>query len=234
MNNIELVVFDIAGTTVADNGEIAESFKTALGTYGYVIPVEKINALMGYKKPEAISKILDEFESDKTKIDDNYIDQIHQKFESTMVEYYKSTEQLMPLPYAEKLFEYLHEKGIKVALDTGFSREITDIIIEKLGWIKDNKIDTYCCSDEVAKGRPSPLMIQKIMHDLLITDSSKVIKVGDTEVDINEGFNAQCKFSIGVTTGAFTEDALIPYNPSFIIHSLEELIPVIENNWNQE
>ena len=62
--NIELIVFDIAGTTLMDNGEIAESFQKALHEFGYTVPVVKINPLMGYKKPEAILKILEEFEHD--------------------------------------------------------------------------------------------------------------------------------------------------------------------------
>lgn len=230
--NVELIIFDIAGTTVADHGEVAASFKSALSGFGYEVPVEKINPLMGYKKTEAIEKILEEFESDKEVINEKYIDEIHKKFESIMIEFYKSTDQLEPLPYAEELFIYLHKKGIKVALDTGFSKEITEIIIDKLGWLKDSKIDTYTCSNEVARGRPFPYMIQKIMRDLEISDASKVIKVGDTEVDINEGFNANCRYSIGVTTGAFTEDELKPYNPSYIIHSLEELIPILEKTLN--
>jgi len=226
--NIELIVFDIAGTTVADGGEIAASFKSALSDFGYDVPVEKINPLMGYKKPEAIEKILEEFEHDKDVINENYIHRIHQKFQTIMVEFYKSTDDVKPLPYAEEIFSFLHEHGIKVALDTGFSKEITDIIIDKLGWLKDKKIDTYICSDEVAKGRPHPFMIQKIMSDLGISDPGKVIKVGDTEVDVNEGFNAGCKYSIGITTGAFTNEQLKPYNPSFTINKLEELIPILE------
>ena len=40
---VELVVFDIAGTTVKDNGEIVVAFQKALRDFDYEIPVEKIN-----------------------------------------------------------------------------------------------------------------------------------------------------------------------------------------------
>ena len=40
---VELVVFDIAGTTVTDKGEIAAAFQSALHEFGYDVPVSKIN-----------------------------------------------------------------------------------------------------------------------------------------------------------------------------------------------
>jgi len=226
--SIELVVFDIAGTTVADHGEIALAFQSALANFGYHIPVEKINPLMGYKKPEAIKRMLMEFEGDSGKITGDYIESIHRKFVDIMVDHYRTTDELQALPFAEEIFEYLHSNSIKIGLDTGFSKEITDVIIDRLGWLRDKKIDCYVCSDEVEQGRPYPFMITNIMERLNITDASTVIKVGDTEVDVNEGLNAGCKYSIAVTTGAFSEDDLKPYNPSYIINSLEELIPIIE------
>jgi len=224
---IKLVVFDIAGTTVKDRGEIAGAFQSALADFGYQIPIEKINLFMGYHKPEAIKKILNEFENDKSLLNEAHIQRIYKKFLILMVQYYEQTTELEPLPFAEELFDFLHKNGIKVALDTGFSKEITDIIIERLGWLKNKLIDYYICSDEVSLGRPHPLMIENVMQHFGIINASEVIKVGDTEVDVNEGLNAGCKFSIGITTGAFSEDQLKPYNPHFIINNLEEMIPIL-------
>lgn len=232
--NIELIVFDIAGTTLMDNGEIAESFQKALHEFGYTVPVVKINPLMGYKKPEAILKILEEFEHDIELIDENYVNKIHKRFQSIMVEYYRNTKELKALPYAEEIFKYLHSKGIKIGLDTGFSKEITDVIIDRLEWLKNGKIDSYVCSDEVIMGRPHPYMINKIMNVLGVIDPNKVIKVGDTEVDVNEGFNAGCKYSIGITSGAFSEEELKKHLPSFIIHHLSELVPIIHDSLTNE
>lgn len=225
---IELVVFDIAGTTVIDQGEIALSFQSALLDFGYHVPVTSINPLMGYKKTEAISKILHEFEHDKELITTSLILEIHHQFQEIMMEYYATTPSLQATPFAEEIFAYLHSKKIKVALDTGFSKEITSIIIDRLGWLKDQKIDSYICSNEVSKGRPYPYMIFNLMEQLEITSTDKVIKVGDTEVDVNEGHNAGCKYSIGITTGAYTEAELKPHFPSFIIADLKELIQIIE------
>ncbi len=226
--DIELVVFDIAGTTVKDNGEIAVAFKTALQEFGYDIPIEKINPLMGYKKPEAIKLMLMEYENDISVINVKFIDTIHNRFAELMVKFYKESTAITPLPYTEEVFAFLKGNNIKVGLDTGFSREITDIIINKLGWLRDGKIDCYVCSDEVKNGRPAPDMIHKLMELTGVTDAKKVVKIGDTEVDVNEGKNTGCLYSIGVTTGAFTGAELLPYQPDFIIGDLSELTTIIK------
>lgn len=226
---IQLIVFDIAGTTVKDNGEIVYAFQKAMKENGYEIPGEKIEPLKGYKKTDAIQKMLEAYEPDTSKITKEFIHRIHKRFLQLMIEHYSAAEDLQALPHAEEVFAYCKNKGIKVGLDTGFSNNITDVIIERLGWLKDNKVDYVVSSNQVPAGRPHPYMIEKMMQAAGVTDSKKVIKLGDTEVDVNEGKNAGCLYSIGVTTGAFTREQLYPYEPSFIIDDLNELIEIIEN-----
>lgn len=91
-------------------------------------------------------------------------------------------------------------------------------------------IDYVISSDEVPAGRPFPYMIQNLMKIAGITDTKSVIKIGDTESDIHEGFNAGCLYSIAMTTGAFTRAQLKPHHPSFIFDHLQELVPIIENH----
>lgn len=228
-NPIQLIVFDIAGTTVEDKGEIANAFQSALKEVGYDVPVSKINPLMGYKKTEAIKRMLTGYEPQKDKITEDYINTIHDRFLKLMVHHYSTALEITPLPHTEEVFALLKEKQIKIGLDTGFSKEITDVIIDRLGWIKDGKADSVISSNEVKAGRPLPYMIEEMMNRFDITDPKKVIKVGDTEVDVFEGKNAGCLYSIAITTGAFTREELTVYEPSFIIDDLKELISIIEN-----
>jgi len=226
---VELVVFDIAGTTVKDNGEIATAFQSALNDFGYEVPVSKINPLMGYKKTEAIKKMLAEFEPEANKITEEHINRIHDRFLKLMIHYYTTAAEITPLPNVEAVFAALKEKQIKIGLDTGFSKEITGIIIERLGWMKDQKIDVVISSNEVKAGRPFPYMIEEIMRKTNVKNPKKVIKTGDTEVDIFEGKNAGCLYSVAITTGAFTREELRVYEPSFIIDDLKELLSIIDN-----
>ena len=81
------------------------------------------------------------------------------------------------------VFAYIKQRGIKIGLDTGFSNHITDIIIERLGWLKNGIIDYVVSSNQVAAGRPQPFMIKKMMQAAGIDDSKQVVKLGDTEVE---------------------------------------------------
>lgn len=227
--SVQMVVFDIAGTTMKDTGAIAIAFQNAMKKFGYEVPVAEINPLMGYKKPQAIRVILEKKETDHSILSEALINEIHDQFLHEMIQYYKTADDLDALPYAEETFQKFHDAGIKVILDTGFSHDITAIIMERLGWLQNGLVDMTVSSDEVAAGRPAPYMIQKAMEAFGIQDPKSVIKLGDTEVDVNEGKNADCLLSIAMTTGAFSRAELEPYKPDYILDDLSQLFPIIEN-----
>lgn len=228
MSSIELVVFDIAGTTVRDNGSVADAFIAAFGDFGFEMPVAEVKKVMGFRKMDAIALLLEKFAPAK-KDDEELIDRIHTRFIDTMIAFYRDEQDLAPFPHAEKLFSTLKERGIKVALNTGFTRSITDAILHRLRWDeRSTLIDQTICSDEVPYGRPHPDMIKTLIRDLEISSASNILKVGDTEVDVEEGRNAGCGVVVSVTTGAYTRGQLETYKPDYIIDDLSELLPIIE------
>jgi len=221
---IKLAVFDIAGTTITDDNAVANAFRKAFEVYGYTIAEEDIKPLMGYKKPVAIQIMLEKMGAE---MDEELVDDIHHEFETEMLDHYEYSPDVKPMPGAEDVMMQLKEKGIRIALNTGFSKAIADTIMSRLQWIDKGLVDDYIASDEVDEGRPGPLMIQVLMQRAGIDNAREVIKIGDTEVDVNEGINAGCMMVIAVTTGAFTRDQLQPYTPDYIIDNLSELPALI-------
>jgi phosphoglycolate phosphatase-like HAD superfamily hydrolase len=67
-------------------------------------------------------------------------------------------------------------------------------------------------------------MIFLAMDKLGISDPSAVGKIGDTIADIEEGLNAGCGMSAGITTGAQTAEQLRTANPTHVFNSLEEVL----------
>ena len=222
---IELVVFDMAGTTVRDKNYVAIAFQQAMQAHGYHVAVEQVNPIMGYEKPLAIRMMLRDLETETKKITAELVSAIHNEFVSKMISFYSTANEIEPLPDVEHTFRILRDNGIKIALNTGFSRNIADVIIRRLGW--EDKIDLLVASDEVSSGRPAADMINKIMLDLQVDSPDRVAKVGDTEVDINEGINAQCKYVIGITTGTFTRAELEPYHPTHIVDNISDVIQIV-------
>ena len=228
MSSIQLVVFDIAGTTVRDNGSVADAFISAFQDFGFDVPQEEVKKVMGFRKIEAVSLLLGKFYPEH-KNDEVLIDRILTLFIDKMIAFYLSDEKLAAFPHTEQVFAALKQRGIKIALNTGFTRSITDTILHRLRWDdRSTLIDKVICSDEVAHGRPYPDMIEVLIEDLGISSPAGVLKIGDTEVDVEEGRNAACGKVVSVTTGAYTRQQLETYNPDFIIDDLEELLPIIE------
>lgn len=223
----ELVVFDIAGTTVTDNNSVNDAFRGALEKCGYPVALEDVNYIMGYRKIEAIKILLERFYPEQLH-NEKLVDDIHNRFIEDMQAYYRNTPDLHAMPFAEEIFAWLHLNDIKIGLDTGFTKNITDIIMNRLGWMNNGIVDTVISSDEVPEGRPHPYMIQAMMKRLNVIDVTKVVKVGDTEVDIAEGRNSGCGLIISVTTGSYSKEELEQFSPDHIIDSLHEL-PAILN-----
>ncbi|HEY4195190.1 MAG TPA: HAD hydrolase-like protein [Mucilaginibacter sp.] len=225
--SIKLVVFDIAGTTVKDDHNVSKAFQAALKKYNYQVPLEMINPLMGYEKNQAITQMLHLHEEDESKISSELVDQIHQEFIKQMIHFYQFEPGIEPLPHVEDTFAALHNSGIQVGINTGFSKDIAETVINRLQWRERGLIDYLVGSDEVELGRPHPYMIQKMMLEGGITDPLEVAKVGDTEVDVREGQNTGCRYVIGVTTGIFTREELEAYHPTHIIDDIAQVIDII-------
>lgn len=227
MKNVALVVLDIAGTTVLDKGNINEYFRQAFASEDLHVAPEDVDQVMGYRKMEAIEIIVNKYSMNETHGHYDRIQRIHDRFNKEMVAFYTESDDLMPLPFAEDLFEILNSNGIHVALNTGFTREITNAILTNLKWDKIPFVQSVICSDEVKEGRPHPFMIQELMRRLNVSDASQVVKIGDTEVDIKEGRNAGCGMVVAVTTGSYTREQLESYEPDHIIDSLQEFPALI-------
>lgn len=220
----ELVVFDIAGTTVVDQGEVARCFLEALSEEALECPLASINAVMGLPKIEAIRKLLAAYAPERTEPGLDW--RIHQDFEQRMMEYYYESPDVAVYSGVLPLFRLLRENGIAVAVNTGFPRSILDAVLERLGWRVGRTLDAAIASNEVPRGRPNPDMIQVLMKRLGLDDPSTVAKVGDTPSDIGEGKSAGCGWVIGISHGTHTKEELKKCDPTHVVASMPELAKV--------
>jgi phosphonatase-like hydrolase len=215
-----LAVFDMAGTTVADDNAVGIAFQQAFRNNGYEITIDDVNPLMGYHKPLAIQMVLEKLGEE---FDEDIVEGIYEDFVDEMMNYYEYDPAVKPINSVEEVFLQLKEKGIYVTLNTGFPHNIAETILKRFQWREKGLVDEYIASDEVEQGRPYPFMIRELMNRVGVDDPAAVLKIGDTEVDINEGRNSNCGLVIAVTTGAFTREQLETYHPDHILDNLSEL-----------
>lgn len=221
---IELVVFDLAGTTVDDGDAVNASFRATLAAWGLEADPALVNSVMGLPKPEAIRILLDAVGRPRGVLPSpETIDAIHADFTRRMCHYYATDPAVREIKGAAAAFAALRGAGIKVALNTGFFRPIAAALLARLGWQAPAMIDADVTSDEVPRGRPYPDMIQHLMARLGVREPSHVAKVGDTRADLEEGTNAGCGLVIGVTTGSFTREQLEACPHTHILGSVAEV-----------
>jgi len=227
---VKMIVFDMAGTTVTDKNYVATAFEKAFKNRDIVIADGDINPLMGYEKRQAIRMMLEKHGIDHESADDNdgeMIDSIYDDFIDEMIDFYEYSPEVKPAVGAEEVFQNLKERSITVALNTGFPKNIADVIVNRFQWVERGLVDDYIASDEVKKGRPYPFMIEQLMYRAGVDDPLLVAKVGDTAVDIEEGKNVGCRYNIAITTGAYKAADLESNRPTHIVNSLLEIPSIL-------
>lgn len=218
--NYKMVVFDIAGTTLTDDkNSVASAFQWAMNDFGVMVDFKSVKRVMGYRKSEAIEIMLKE---SRVSFDDDSINMIHNNFIKILNRHYLENK-ISEIEGASEVFKILKENGIKIALNTGFGRTTTDIIVSRLGWLNNSLIDDTITSDEVENGRPAPDMIQKLANRNSISDYKQIVKVGDTPSDLLEGRNAGCGLVIGSLYGSHTKEELLEYDHDHLIVHINEL-----------
>jgi phosphonatase-like hydrolase len=218
--DIELVVFDMAGTTVNDDDSVNRCLRSSLAAAGLSVTGAQVNAVMGLPKPTAIALLIEQSDS-RNELRDQ-IDAIHDDFVSRSIAFYRDDPSVYEVPGATRVFEALKRSGIRVALDTGFNRSIARVVLDRLNWSRSDSIDGTICSDEVTRGRPHPDMIHTLMARFGVGDAQRVAKVGDTPADLQEGASAGCGLIVGVTGGTHSRRELEPYPHSTLIETIAD------------
>ena len=126
----------------------------------------------------------------------------------------------------QDVFAALRRAGVAVALDTGFSRDVLDVLLQRLGWREGDPIDVTVASDEGARGRPFPDLIRIVMARTQVLSPRAVAKIGDTPADLSQGLAASCGLVVGVTYGTHTRHQL--ERPGVhLIDRLTDVLPLI-------
>ena len=115
MNRPKLVIFDIVGTTIEGHGEVPSAFEAALAEHGISITSERINAVRGASKLQAVFDLLPDG-PDRLQLAED----IYASFKRLLAA--RFARGVRAMPGANECFAWLHKCGVKVALITGRPR----------------------------------------------------------------------------------------------------------------
>jgi phosphonatase-like hydrolase len=220
--DVELVVFDMAGTTVSDDGLVERAFVLAAERSGLAeTPGELEEAVafvretMGQSKLDVFRELTD---TEEAAVAANIA------FETAYGELVRQSG-VTAIDGAADLFQELRDTGVKVALVTGFSRATQNALIEKLGW--SDLIDLSLSPAEAGRGRPYPDLP---LTALLRTGASSVaamVVVGDTASDMLSGVSAGAGLVVGVLTGTHDSETLEDAGADVVIASVADLAELL-------
>ena len=224
--DVDLIVFDMAGTTVRDDDTVNRCLRDALAGAGVDATRAAVNAEMGTPKPHAIRTLLGRYRGHAAATDDA-VRRVHDDFMARMLRHYREDPSVGECEGASDVFTWCHRHGILTALDTGFDRTIAEAIVARLGWRERGLLDATVTSDEVPRGRPYPDMIHRLMAVTGVSDPRRVMKVGDTPADIVQGHAGECRYVVAATYGSHAEAELREHGPTHFIDDLRQVCTIL-------
>jgi phosphoglycolate phosphatase len=215
VNDVELICFDMAGTTVLDNGLVLEAFRRTIedldvGAEDAVTAEAYVIETMGQSKIEVFTALFGERAT-----------LANEAFERNFVE---SAQELgvSEIPGARSTVETLLDVGLQVALTTGFSPSTREALIEVLGW--DDLFELRVSPADAGRGRPAPDMLWWCALKSQVTAASSLMVVGDTASDMVAGLRAGAGYCVGVLSGSDDQERLIANGANDVIDSVVDLL----------
>ena len=215
-----LVVLDMAGTTVADDGLVERSFDAAAAELGVVAGTERHREMVTYVRDTMGESKISVFRA--LFGDEEQAQRGNRAFEAA---YHDLVDQghCAPLPGAEQAIRELRAAGLTVVLTTGFSGPTQQRILDALGW-QDLADLVLCPADAGGRGRPYPdLALAALLRTGAADDVRELAVVGDTGYDMRCGASAGAGVVAGVLTGAHGAERLRADGATAVLASVAEL-----------
>ena len=228
MTAIELVVLDMAGTTVRDDGVVERAFQRAAERTGVADRMPWAEALRYVRDTMGMSKI-DVF----THLSGGDVARAHaatDAFEGAYAEIV-SEQGVAEIPGAAAAISGLRDAGIKVVLTTGFAPVTRDALLDGLGW--RDLVDVALSPVDAGRGRPAPDLVLTALLRTGASSVQSVAVVGDTSSDVRSGRRAGAGFVAGVLSGAHDRAALIAAGADAVLDDVTGLHDALRSSAQQ-
>lgn len=199
----ELVVLDMAGTTVRDDGVVECAFQRAQ---------ERTGVVAGLAPDEALQYVRDTMGQSKLEVFTHLAGGDRARAEEATAAFERAYAELIveegvePVPGARELLVDLRDAGVTVILTTGFAPVTRDAILDALGW--RHLVDDALSPADAGRGRPAPDLVLLAALRARVSSVAAIAVAGDTASDIGSGLSAGAGLVVGVLSGAHDRAAL--------------------------
>ncbi|MEV7608394.1 HAD family hydrolase [Microbacterium sp. NPDC089320] len=200
---LELIVLDMAGTTVRDDGVVETAFQRAAERTGVAdrMPwddaLAHVRATMGQSKIDVFTHLAGG--------DREAAERATAAFEGAYAEIV-AEQGVTEIPGAADAIQGLKDAGLRVVLTTGFAPVTRDALLDGLGWRE--LVDLALSPADAGRGRPAPDLVLTALLRMQTSSVAAVAVAGDTVSDVESGRRAGVGLVAGVLTGAHESAAL--------------------------
>jgi phosphonatase-like hydrolase len=226
--NVELVVFDLSGTTVRDHDAVGRHLRATMIMAGVEVSREEVAAVLGIPRDVALCELLTLRRGRAPERE--VIAALHEDFVDRMIHHYWSAPGIGEMPGATILFRELRRRGVRVALETGFRRRVMNAILDRLEWREGEHFDVAVATDDVPRGRPHPDSLYAVMRRTGVSQPRTVAKVGDTPADLQAAAAAGCGWILGLANESIPREDMLAHPQALLIQSLAEVLPLLESS----
>ncbi|NBB88630.1 MAG: HAD-IA family hydrolase [Bacteroidetes bacterium] len=223
---IQLVIFDMAGTVFNEDNIVYKTIHEICLDGGIEVSLDRVlESAGGKEKRSAIRDLL--IENTGEAPSETLLNSMYGEFLDRLKQNYEENE-IRLFPSVRPCMDWLRKQGISIALSTGYVRPVAEQLVDMVDLKAGKDFDLLVTAEDVANGRPQPDMIELICNRIGIPPH-RTLKIGDTQIDIQEGKNAGVAISAGVTTGAHSRAFLSKVLPDAVLDSLSELPELIKH-----
>ena len=215
----DAVIFDLDGTLIDTQYDIWLYLNKVLEAHNCpLVDYENVSRIVGWGLQDAVYKALpEELRNNEDLIEEYAAELIKAYAEEPVVKsaFY---------PGVEEILKQLKEKGIKMGVFSNKAHPVTARIADIL--FKGNYFENVRGAVEGTPKKPSPEGAFLVAEALGVSDRSRILYVGDSDVDHKTAYNAGF-FSVSVLWGYRSKEQLEAAGAVNIIEKPEELLKYI-------
>ena len=201
---IKLVIFDLDGTLIDTRQDLANACNHALTQCGFPQrELQEYNMLVG----RGIDNLFRGALPDGAESEENVA-----KMRSIFIPYYNehSCDYTKPYEGIPELLKTLEQKGLHFAVASNKYQEGTETLVKK--YFGNHSFVKILGQRDGKPIKPDPLIVKEAMEGVPGITKEEVVYIGDSNVDMQTGINAEVK-TIGVTWGFRSREELEAYSP---------------------
>ncbi|MBP3727403.1 MAG: HAD-IA family hydrolase [Pseudobutyrivibrio sp.] len=213
----DTILFDLDGTLLYTLEDLTDSINYMLAKYHFPThSIDDVRRFVGNGLRMLVVRALPMGEAYE------HFDEFFKEF----VDYYNTHNLIKTKPYdgIMETTKELSDMGIKMAIVTNKGQTASESLLED--FFKPN-INIVIGDDGKHERKPDPAPVNMALNALGVTDKSRVLYVGDSEVDAATGENSGLDYVL-CTYGFRDMDVLSKFKPVAFIDNIRKLIDIVK------